>query len=207
MNPAIDKVLAALDDVRESAPLVELSAALAQQRRLALELVYVESVPALRAAALPFTQVLAHAGAGWSAFATADVERGFRAQVSRLETLASRVAARHAVAWTLRRMRAALPDAALALSQQASLLLVAPAGAPARSSGRLREVAVALTARDSALDQRCLQAAHDAAAAAQVRRVAAADLPQLRCDLLVLPQLLADRQLLAATRVPLLLVA
>jgi len=209
-----NKVLAVLGDTRAGARLIACSVALAWQRRSALELVYVESEAALAAAALPFCLTLAHAGAAWSAFAPPDVERGFRAQMARLQSIAERAAAVHAVGWSLRRMRAAfVPDAALELLPLAPLVLAAPALSALVSAGNVaiapRRVTVALTGSDTALDERCLQAARDAGAVA-LRRVQAVRLGELQGldgDLLVLPQSLATRALLAGARVPVLLVA
>jgi len=77
------RVLAVLDDTAGSEALIEWSSALAHALQRPLALVYVESAPALAAAVLPFTQVLAHAGAQWAPFGAEEVERGYRVHAAR----------------------------------------------------------------------------------------------------------------------------
>jgi hypothetical protein len=117
---------AVLDDTSGGAALIECGAALAHRLHRALTLVYVENTMALHAAALPQVQALAHTGATWQPFAAEDVERGWRAQTARLRVLASDIAQRHAVAWSLRTVRGAWPGAAIALFEETDLLLVGP---------------------------------------------------------------------------------
>jgi hypothetical protein len=211
----MNKVLAALDDTRAGALLLDCSAALARRRQLALEVVYVESSAALAAASWRHAQVLAHAGAIWTGFAPPDVERGFRAQAARLQTMVREIAQPLDVAWSLRSMRSTLADAALELLPQAAILLRAPTAVPAAMPRGLRRIAVAQTGTDPALDRRCCEAADDLARALARGRpvvlsvVTASELAShaIDCDLLVLPHALARQPLLAASRVPSMWVA
>lgn len=215
-------LLALLDDATGGATLIDWSARLARALHCDLELVYLESTDALRAAALPQTQVLAHIGAQWAPFGPPDVERGFRAQQARLRDLAGRIAPRHAVAWQLRSVRGAMPQAAFELSGAAELLFVgapAPLGPPAMQAPA--------PARARALRVASLSAQGDAAAAARCRAAAArlaqalsASLLEWRidpergpaepppaADILVLPRALASAPRLTRWARPVLLVA
>lgn len=119
-----ERVLVVLDDAALAAALLEASCALAQLMQRELQLVYVESSAALAAAALPATRVLASPVQAWTPLAPQDVERGWRVQAARLRLLADRASARHAVSWSMRVLRGALPQAALALREESDLLLV-----------------------------------------------------------------------------------
>lgn len=133
-----EQVTMVLDDAAVAAALLDASCALAQLMRRELQLVYVESRAAMAAAALPSTQVLARSAAAWAPLAPADVERGWQAEAARLRTLAGRAGARHAVGWTLRVVRGALDEAAMALRSETDLLLVAAAPAPFAAVRRAR---------------------------------------------------------------------
>ncbi len=123
--PPRSQVLMVLDDAAVAAALLDASCALAQLMRRELQLVYVESRAALAAASLPTTQVLARSAQAWAPFAPADVERGWQAEAAHLRTLAERATARRAVSWSMRVVRGALVEAALALQPQSDLLLLA----------------------------------------------------------------------------------
>jgi hypothetical protein len=221
-------VLAVLDDTVEGALVIEWSAALAHTLQRELALVYVESMPALGAAALPGTQVLAHAGAQWTPFTPPDVERGFRAQAQRLRALAGPITLRHAVNWSLRSVRGSLPQAALALFAEGDLLFVAsplplrmlrpPRGAGSRQ--RAARAALVATATDgSEAGARAVHAAAQLAqalsAALQILRLAPGEEATealLRAglqhaDVLVLPRALASPRRLANATCATLLVA
>jgi hypothetical protein len=137
-TPAHEQVLMVLDDAAVAAALLDASCALAQLMRRELRLVYVESRAALAAAALPTTQVLARSAQAWAPLAPADVEQGWRAEAARLRTLAERASARHAVAWSMRVMRGALAEAALALQAESDLLLVAGTASRFEAAQRAR---------------------------------------------------------------------
>jgi hypothetical protein len=124
-------LLTLLDDAGAGAALLEISSTLAHALQRELSVVYVENARCLVAAALPFTQVLPASARQWQALDPVDVERGFRAHATRLRDLAGRIAARHAVSWSLRVMRGSLGETALHLSAEADLLLLANAPAPA----------------------------------------------------------------------------
>ena len=79
------EVLVLLDDAAAGASLLVLSSALAQVLKRDLDLVFVENSRSLAAAALPFTQVLPHAGTGWVPLSPQDIEQGFRAHAARLQ--------------------------------------------------------------------------------------------------------------------------
>jgi len=115
---------AMLDDSTAGAALIECAAGLARRLHRSLALVYVEDTVALSAAVLPQTRVLAHAGAEWSPFGPADIERAWRAQASRLRTLAGDIVPRHAVAWSLSTVRAVWPRAAIELFEANDLLFI-----------------------------------------------------------------------------------
>lgn len=135
---AHEQVLMVLDDAAVAAALLDASCALAQLMRRELQLVYVESRAALAAAALPTTQVLARSAQAWAPLAPADVEQGWRAEAARLRTLAERASARHAVGWSMRVMRGALAEAALALRAESDLLLVAGTASRFEAARRVR---------------------------------------------------------------------
>jgi hypothetical protein len=221
-------VLAVLDDTVEGALVIEWSALLAHTLRRELAVVYVESMAALGAAALPGTQVLAHAGAQWAPFTPPDVERGFRAQAERLRALAGPITLRHAVNWSLRTVRGALPHTAFELCTEGDLLFVAsplrlratrPLAGVRRSLAPARAARVATVTDGSEAGARAVQVATQLAQALsaplQVLQFVPADdatgwLPGAglqHADVLVLPRALASQRMLARAPCPALLVA
>lgn len=209
------QLLTLLDDAALARHVIEVSTALAQVLRRPLEVVYVESVPALIAASLPFTQVLAEGGAQWHRLEPVDVELGYRAQAERLCALTERITLRHAVHWSMRVVRGALPRAAFELHAQSDLVLVgtaSPALAPPRRA-TARPVIVAVT-DDSEAGRRSKQVGREAAQALGgtlvVRHAASGrtsdTVTAARCDLLVLPRALATPAMLATLPQPALLV-
>ncbi len=191
---AHEQVTMVLDDAAVAAALLDASCALAQLMRRELQLVYVESRAALAAAALPSTQVLARSAAAWAPLAPADVERGWQAEVARLRTLAGRAGARHAVGWSMRVVRGALDEAALALSAETDLLLVAGAPAPFSAARRPRRPHVVALDNGQASGRSALQVAAQLAQALGARletRKLATQPPAAAwagdADLLVLP--------------------
>ncbi|MBI5718837.1 MAG: hypothetical protein HZC37_14250 [Burkholderiales bacterium] len=121
---AAGPVLAVLEDSAAGALLIECSAALARALGRGLTVVHVQSTLALQAAALPQTQVLAHAGAPWAPFAPLDVERGWRAQATRLQAMGAAIATRHALAWSMRTVRGEIGAVARALFDETDLLFL-----------------------------------------------------------------------------------
>ena len=211
-TPAPAQLLVLIDDAAPMPPLVELSSSLARGLSRTLDLVYVESLPALKAAALPFAQVLAYGGTHWQPFAQQDLERAYRAQASRLREMTERAALRHSLHWSMRVVRGALAQAALELRAQADLLLVA--GAPPAASRRKRRLAVTVVADHSPAGERAVEVGRQVARAMDalltVRQGAAeAELrsaPADSCDLLVLPGALLPPQALERLDRPVLLV-
>jgi hypothetical protein len=119
-----EQVLTVLDDASSAGTLLDISCTLAQLTHRDLQLVYVESVNALAAAALSATQVLAQATARWAPLTASDVERAWLAHARRLRALAEQASTQRAVSWSLRVTRGNLQDTAHALQPQADLLLV-----------------------------------------------------------------------------------
>jgi hypothetical protein len=221
-------VLAVLDDTVEGALVIEWSAALAHTLQRELALVYVESTPALGAAALPGTQVLAHAGAQWAPFTPPDVERGFRAQAQRLRALAGPISLRHRVNWSLRTVRGALPHAAFELFAEGDLLFVAsplPLRLLPRSRGSGGPGQPAFAARVATVTDGSEAGARAVHVATQLAQALSAPLQVLQiapgedaterllraglqhADVLVLPRTLASQRSLARAPCPALLVA
>lgn len=153
------QVLVVLDDAAVAASLLDASCTLARLTRRELQLVYVESRAALAAATLPSTQVLARSAHAWAPLAPADVERGWLAEAARLRTLAGRAGARHAVGWSMRVVRGALGEAALALHADTDLLLVAGASAPFAPAPRRRRLHIVVFDDDTASGREALQLA------------------------------------------------
>jgi hypothetical protein len=218
------QVLAVLDDAAAGAAALELSSTLAHALRRALSVVYVESARSLVAAALPFTQVLSHAGSGWVPLLPADVEQGFRAHAARLRQLAERIALRDAVSWSLRVVRGSLPGAAIDLYAESDLLLLATAPPPrlpgeGRTRRPRRQPVVTVVTEGSEAGQRALvvatRLAQALAAVLETARVEPASDPTRqaatlsalsRSDVLVLPRAHVDPITLAMLRCPVLLV-
>lgn len=121
------RVLAVMDDAAAGEVVLGLSSKLARVMRRDLSVIYVESSRSLGAAALPFTQVLSHAGSPWVPLETGDIEQGFRVQAARLRELAAQVALRDEVHWSLRVMRGTLARASEQLLGESNLLLLAAA--------------------------------------------------------------------------------
>lgn len=117
------RVLVLLDDTAAATAAIELSSLVARQVQRPLEVVYIESASALRAAALPLARVLAPGG-DWAPLAPQDVERGYALQAARLRALTERIALRDSVCWSMRVVRGALAQAALELRAQSDLVLV-----------------------------------------------------------------------------------
>jgi hypothetical protein len=225
MNTAVPSpVLALLDDAGAGAVLLEMSSALARTMQRELSVVFVESAPSLRAATLPFAQVLPASGSQWRPLQPGDVEQGFRAHAARLRDLAARYAMRDAVAWSLRVVRGSLGEAALQLQAESDLLLLAGApplqsrGAAAAPAARRRPVVITLGDGDEASRHALQVATQLARALSGVLEVAhldpgarLLDQPEqlralARCDVLVLPRAPLDPGTLALLRCPLLLV-
>lgn len=207
-------VVALLDDLADATAVLEWSSVLARVVRRDLTVVYVESLPVLRAAALPITRALAHAGGQWAAFDERDIELGWRVHAARLRTLAERVSHGQRVHCSIRITRDALDRAALGT---ASDLVLIGAPSAARAGGattpaRLRRL---LALVDESPSGRQVAQLADALAgqlgAAQVRRRidathAAELLAAASADLLVMSRALADPALLGRVRRPVLLV-
>jgi len=233
IRPTTNEVLhAVLDDAAGGATLIECAAALAHALRRSLELVHVENLVALHAAALPRTRALAHAGANWEAFAPEDVERGWRAQAARLRALAGDIAPRHAVTWSLRSVRGRWPRTAMELTEDVDLLFVGALPGVMDSNGApgLRMSAASGSRRPSAVDLRSVVLLDDGSEAAEraqpfaseLSRTLHAPLQVWRLDadsdaairqrlrnatVCVLPRMLATPARLAQATCPLLLVA
>lgn len=146
------RVQVVLDDAAAGETVLALSSALARALESELAVVYVESAAALSAAELSVTQVLPHAGSPWLPLRPGDVEQGFRSHAERLRQLTERMAARHALRWSLRVMRGSLAEAPARLSGESTLLFVATAPPPgphgaSHAAGR-RQPLVALAADD-----------------------------------------------------------
>ena len=226
--PSVDlpaRVLAVVGDTFECETLIEWSTALAHALQRELAVVYVESTSAMAAATLPFTQVLAHAGADWASFDPQDIERGYRAHTERLRTLAQRVTLGRAVRWSLRTVRGEIPEAAFAILGDGELLFVA---APARAALRApagaqrkdpRPPIVAVLCDDSEAGARGM-AVGDQLARALHGSLQVVHLPQgnasvdearlfgtQAADVLVLPRSLATASKLVHVSRPVLLVA
>jgi hypothetical protein len=211
-------VLALLDDAALAREVIEMSSILARQLQRPLEVIYVESAPALLAAALPFAQVLAHGATQWAPFAPEDVERGYRAQAQRLRELAERLLTHQTVTWSMRVVRGALQQIALELQSQSDLVVIArAAGAAAlptlRRPQRARRPIVTAVVDDSAAGQTAREVAQQVAKALGgmllVRQTAGAGItPALvgRCDLLVVPRSLVQAGDLTRLEQPALLV-
>jgi nucleotide-binding universal stress UspA family protein len=217
-TPAARQLLTLLDDTSRARAVIELSSMLARQLQRPLELVYVESTPALVAAALSFTRVLAPGATEWTPFAPHDVERSYRAQALRLRELAQSISVRQSVSWSLRVVRGALEQVAIELRTQSDLLLVGsaqpsmPLAALRATSRAHRPMVVALT-DGTAAGERAVHIAEQVAqalgGAAQVHRCrgpADASTWSATCELVVLPQALADAARVARLRCPALLV-
>jgi hypothetical protein len=217
-------VLAVLDDAGAGAALLEISSSLAHALRRELSVVYVENARCLVAAALPCTQVLPASALRWQALDPDDVEQGFRAHATRLRDMAGRIAARHAVSWSLRVMRGSLGETALHLSAEADLLLLANAPAPgsplfARSQPAHRRPRVTVLAGDGEAGASALKVAEQLAhaLAGDIELVRASSLAQridqprtlaalARSDVLILARTPLDATALAQLRCPVLLV-
>lgn len=204
------EVLAVFDDPTASALVLEWSGALAHATRRDLAVVYIESTIALRAAALPITQVLAHAGAAWVSFGPDDLERAYRVQAERLRGQAEQVARRHAVRCVVRTARGARVQAALTLAGNAALVLVGTAG-PWRPEPTTPRVVLLFDAEAAgplrALGRELATGIGGSLAEQRVEadRLAAV-LGVVKADLVVLPRHLADPAALAAARQPVLIV-
>jgi hypothetical protein len=217
--PAPRHVLALLDDAAAAADVIELSTALAQQLQRPLEVVYVESVPALVAAALPFTQVLAETRAQWTTFAPQDVESGYRAQLARLREIAARATTRRAVRWSLRTVRGVLAQAVVELHAESDLMVVGTAGVRPPALPRIapvrRPLRIAVVTDDSPVGAQAREVAQQVATAlggvltvhrASGDAAAAAAARERHCDLFVLPRGLIAPAVLATLARPALVV-
>jgi hypothetical protein len=209
-------VLVLLDDDAAATAAIELSSLVARQLQRPLEVVYVESASALRAAAWPLARVLAPGG-DWAPLAPQDVERGYAAQAARLRALTERIALRESVGWSMRVVRGALVQAVLELRAQSDLVLVggrgaAAAFAPAPALRRLPRRIVRVAGDDSpagaaarALAQQLAQSL-SALVDPLPGGAGTAALAVARCDLLIVPRDRLDAAALAQLAQPTLLV-
>ena len=203
------QVMVLLDDAAAGAALLVLSSALAQALKRNLGLVFVESSRSLAAAALPFTQVLPHSGAGWVPLSTEDVEQGFRAHAARLRELAARIVPQRRVDWSLRVVRGNLDAMAANLYAESDLLLL-PAlrnvASPRSPPKRRTVVAVARDGDTSALQAQDVATTLAGALDGVLETLQESGLERAHADVLVVPRLLLSPRLLAERRCPLLLV-
>lgn len=210
------RLLAVADDAAGGAAVLDAGCVLAQLLRRELQLVFVEDAAALAAAELPVTQVLGRGCQLWESFGAMDVERGWRAQAERLRALALQAAARRAVPWSLRVTRGCVRDTTRALlaGSDADLLLLAAASTGAMHPGaRAARRRLAAVDDGSAAGRQALEIARQLADALAARlEVRRGDVPggdlsfAASADLLVLPRDLLAPPMLAARRVPALLV-
>lgn len=140
---------------------LETSLRLAKAAQWRVSAVFVESAVALQAAALPFTQLLAHSAADWTPFDPVDVEQAWRAQAERIRRRLVELAARHGVECALQVARGRLPAIAHEALAGADLLLLGQAALPAPRIGRAPQPPRAVIVRvdDSDAGRRALQLA------------------------------------------------
>lgn len=124
-----ERLTLALDSPGFVPALLELSAALVRNRSVEVHAVFIESSAVLRAAALPFAQVLA-AGA-WEPLDAGHVERLLRAHAERVRRQLGEFAARLDLVWSFDVVRGAMPSAALDAVGERSALTLLGAGPPA----------------------------------------------------------------------------
>jgi hypothetical protein len=215
-------VLALLDDSGVDEAALELSSALAREMRRHLAVVCVQSTRSRVAAELPFTQVLSNFGSQWVPLLPHDLEQAYRAQTARLRELTARITAQHSVSWSLRVIQGNMPGAAIDLSSESDLLLIA-AAAPLRTTAATatprarRRPSVAVVSDGSPAGERALQVAGQLAQALagtlQIARVDANEKLMSRAqtlatvtqsDVLVLPRTALASRAPWATRCPIL---
>ncbi len=213
-------VLAVLEDPAAAADALELTVSLARVLEREVGIVHVHSSSALRAAALPAARVLAHAGSGWQPLSSADVERGFRAQGDRLREIATRIAVRQEVRWSMRSVLGEAVPTALDSAAETDLVLLAGRILSSSVAGGVRgrrprrrivvtvagdtdgyplEIAGRLAGELAGVLERAVLPPHAADASALVVR-------STDSDLLVLPRGLLTAQAIALLRGPVLLV-
>jgi hypothetical protein len=209
------RIAVVLDDVAAATTPLQWSSALAHALQLELLVVYVERTSVLAAAELPITQALAHAAAGWVPYGPADVERGFRLQVTRLTELLRQATSQHAVRSSLQIVRGALHRAVMDVDGESDLVLVSAASLLPHATGSVQHCHSVLVWSDDSeqglqlvdFATRCAQSLgatrHVARSGAQLD---AGEIERARADLLVLPRAGVSARLLASVRRPLLLV-
>jgi len=209
------RITVVLDDVAAAPAPLAWSSALARALQRELQVVYVERTAVLAAAALPITQALAHAAAAWMPFSEADIERGYRLQVARLQELMRQAGQQQALRPSLQIVRGALHRAAMDVDGQSDLVLVgASTLLPAAAAPQQRCRSVRVWCDDS---EQGLQLAEFAARCAQwlgatpqvvhsEAPVDALELQRAQADLLVLPRAAVSARVLAAARRSMLLV-
>lgn len=126
---ARERLTVALDSPVLVPALLELSAALVRNRSVEVHAVFIESSAVLRAASLPFAQVLA--GGAWEPLDAGRVERLLRAHAERVRQQLAEFAARFDLAWSFDVVRGATSRAALEAAGERSALTLLGAGPPA----------------------------------------------------------------------------
>ena len=208
------RITVVLDDVVAAATPLAWSSALARALQRELRVLYVERTEVLTAAALPITQALAHAAAPWVPYDQADIERGFRLQVVRLQELMRRVGEQHALRPTLQIVRGALHHAVMDVDGESDLVLVSAAALLPTAAPLQRCRSVLVWSDDSESGLQLVEVATRCAlslgatprvvhAKAQVEE---GDMQRAQADLLVLPRAAVSARVLAGVRRPLLLV-
>lgn len=209
------RIAVVLDDVAAAAAPLQWSSALAYALQRELLVVYVESTSMLTAAELPITQALAHAAAAWAPYGPADVERGFRLQVTRLTELLRRATSQHAVRSSLQIVRGALAPAAMEIDGESDLVLMSAAALlPDTTASVLHCHSVLVWSDDSEqglqlvdFATRCAQSLGATPRVVHSKaQLDAGEIQRARADLLVLPRAGVSARLLAKVRRPLLLV-
>jgi len=201
-----------LDDLVGAAAPLAWGSALARELHRELHAVYVENTSALAAAALPITQVLAHAAAVWTPYGIADVLRAHRTQLARLAERLQRASEQHHIRSSLQVVRDTLHHAALALDDHSDLVLVSRGTLSPASERSLACHTVLVWAEDGERGSRVQALAARCAAslgAARCTLRSEADVTaavQAIGDLLIVPRWRASATLLARARGPVLLV-
>lgn len=214
--PGRARLMAIVDGAAGAVGVLDAGCVLAQLLRLELQLVFVEDAAVLAAAELSVTRVLAQGSRTWMPFAAVDVERGWRAQAARMRALLVQAAEPRAVHWSLRVTRGCVRDTALALLAEPDadlLLLAGPSPAAARPGGPARRRRITVLDDGSSGGRQALEIAGRLADVLAARldvrpaRSPATDPAHAAsADLLVLPRDLIVPPMLAALRVPALLV-
>ncbi|MCO5118199.1 MAG: hypothetical protein M9951_00995 [Burkholderiaceae bacterium] len=142
-SPGRRRILVAIDPARVRAAPIAAAALLARELDMELTAILIEEQSWLRVAALPFARELQLASGQWQPFDAGGVERLFREQMRRAESMLARVCAERQTRFTVTVERGTYPRRAIESASAADWLVLDRGGAGNTEPNGYRRIAAA----------------------------------------------------------------